>query len=188
MGNGRKKNGGGGGEVSPTETSSAKPSEAPAQIKRKADGTFAKGQSGHPQSRFPKGVSGNPGGKPKLIRETYTEWLAEPNRSQPHKTNARVGVEAVGNAFLMGDIPAAREIRTATEGTSLNVNYQHKVVQWLQQGLITVEEVQAELDEDEARMVLLAAGELLPAQPSTETTEAPSVSASIIDGEAEVVE
>lgn len=134
-------------------------------------------------SPFPKGVSGNPGGKPRIIRDTWAEWLAEPNPQQPAKTNARVGVEAVGANFLRGDVPSAREARSAVEGTQVNVSYQNEVVLWLQQGLISVQDVLEDLDPEEARVVLLAAGVQMPAQPAEAQGEGV-----IVDGESQVIE
>lgn len=182
MGNGKKKNGHTEAQA-PTDSSSSNAVELP---RRKPDGTYAKGQSGNPAQRFPKGVSGNPGGRTRLVRETWAEWLEEPNTKDPSKSNVRVGVEAVGALFLNGDIAAAREARSAVEGSTVNVNYQSEIVQWLEQGIITVEEVQAELDAEEARAVLLAAGKTLelPSGAKETTTEEPST---FIEGESEVV-
>lgn len=173
----KKKSGNGGvGSNSETVANQVDAPTAPnSGVKRNADGTFAKGSK--PMAGYPKGVSGNPGGQPRIIRNTWAEWLAEPNTETPDKTNARVGIEAAGERFLRGELDALREARTATEDTTINVNYKHQVVAWLQQGLITVDEVQKELEPAEAQAVLLAAGVLSP----TQRTEEPT-SGDIIDG------
>lgn len=94
--------------------------------------------------------------------------------------NVDVGVAAVGAQFLQGDVASAREARTAVEDLHITVNYKHQVVQWLLQGLITVDEVQSELEPEEARAVLLAAGVGIP--------ELPRSADAVIDGESRVLE
>lgn len=69
---------------------------------------------------FPKGVSGNPGGRPKLLGESYREWLAKQNANGT--TNAQTIAESIGQLAALGEIQAAREIRSATEGDRLTID------------------------------------------------------------------
>lgn len=90
-----------------------------AKPKRKATGRpFEKGH----KWRWPKGVSGNPGGRPAGVSEAYRAWLELPYENDPTMTNAQALAVAQGAQALQGDIGAAREIRQATEGTRLNVS------------------------------------------------------------------
>ena len=80
----------------------------------------------HPNSRanlappFPKGVSGNPGGRPRLLGDSYKAMLARVNESDPQgRTNAELIANAALIAALGGDVSAMREIRSATEGEQL---------------------------------------------------------------------
>lgn len=59
--------------------------------------------------------SPNPGGRPKALGEAYRRWL-EHIDPQTGLTNAEMIADAMGCLALRGDVPAAREIRTATEG------------------------------------------------------------------------
>lgn len=73
--------------------------------------------------KFAPGVSGNPSGRPKLLGESYKEWLATVNEQDLQKrTNAQMGAVAIGLEMLKGDVSAAREIRAATEGESLKLS------------------------------------------------------------------
>lgn len=66
--------------------------------------------------------SPNPSGKPKLLGESYKDWLAKVNENDPaQRTNAELGAMAIGLEMLKGDVSAAREIRSATEGEKLAV-------------------------------------------------------------------
>lgn len=64
--------------------------------------------------KFPPGVSGNPGGRPKVLGEAYREWLAKVNNDGV--TNAERVAETMGRRAMLGDVSAAREMRAATEG------------------------------------------------------------------------
>lgn len=99
---------------------------------RGAGGRFLPGNP----HRFAKGVSGNPGGRPKLVRAGYVEWLGRPcisrrglaayraltgervDRRNP-PTNAEVIAARSVHLAIAGKDAAryAREIREATEGT-----------------------------------------------------------------------
>ncbi|MBA2704912.1 MAG: hypothetical protein H0U60_13805 [Blastocatellia bacterium] len=64
--------------------------------------------------------SPNPSGKPKLLGDSYKEWLATVNDKDPQgRTNAQLGALSMGMSMLRGEVAAAREIRTATEGENI---------------------------------------------------------------------
>lgn len=66
--------------------------------------------------------SPNPSGKPKLLGESYKAMLARVNEQDPQKrTNAELIAEALKLEAMKGDVGAAKEIRSATEGDSLNL-------------------------------------------------------------------
>lgn len=69
--------------------------------------------------KFAPGQSGNPSGRPKLLGESYREWLAKLNTNG--MTNAEAVALAMGIEAMKGDVSAAREIRAATEGDTLNL-------------------------------------------------------------------
>ena len=66
--------------------------------------------------RWPKGVSGNPSGRPATVSGAYKAWLELPYDKDPSMTNAQALAMAQGHAAQPGDVAAAREIRQATEG------------------------------------------------------------------------
>lgn len=74
-------------------------------------------QPGNPW-RFQKGVSGNPGGRRRLI-DAYQESLAtvDPVTS---KTIAQLISQKMCELAIAGDIAAARELRQATEGDTVH--------------------------------------------------------------------
>ncbi len=79
--------------------------------------TRRKGQFAHGNKwRWPKGVSGNPGGRPATLSGAYKAWLELPYAKDPSMTNAQAIAAAQGEWALDGDASAAREIRQATEG------------------------------------------------------------------------
>lgn len=66
--------------------------------------------------RFPKGVSGNPGGRPKLLSEAYRAWLALIDE-KTGLTHAELVAQSQGQrAIIAYDTTAAKELRQATEG------------------------------------------------------------------------
>ena len=67
--------------------------------------------------RFPKGKSGNPGGRPKLLGESIAAALAV---EVDGKTVAQLVAERLCESAIAGDIAAAREMRQATEGETVH--------------------------------------------------------------------
>lgn len=82
--------------------------------KRKAAPRGLPFQPGNPW-RFPLGQSGNPGGRPRMLSETYTEWLNLTDE-KTGLTNAHLVAASQGEQAILGETKAAREIRQATEG------------------------------------------------------------------------
>lgn len=78
-------------------------------------------EKGH-KWRWPKGVSGNPGGLPKGVSDAYRAWLELPYEKDQTMTNAQALAVAQGYQAHQGDVQAAKEIRQATEGDTQNVN------------------------------------------------------------------
>jgi len=110
---------------------------------------------------WPKGVSGNPGGKPKRLSNAYAEWFELVNPDDPlHRTNVELVADAVGRAAReFGDVAAAREMRQATEGDRLALtSWQSEIVDALKQQLLTAAEVVTQLGLEQATPLLLAAG------------------------------
>jgi hypothetical protein len=70
---------------------------------------------------WPKGVSGNPGGRPrkKLISSELERLLQEPSTDAPGKTWAAVIAEALLQQAAKGDIRAIGEIANRVEGKPL---------------------------------------------------------------------
>lgn len=59
------------------------------------------------------------------MSDAYKEWLQIVNENDPlGRTNAQLGAAAIGLEMLRGDVGAAREIRSATEGETINVENQ----------------------------------------------------------------
>ena len=68
---------------------------------------------------FPKGVSGNPAGRPKSITmsEAYRRELAKPDPADKHgRTFAEVIAARMIVRALIGDVQAVRELTDRTEG------------------------------------------------------------------------
>ncbi len=74
------------------------------------------------EHRFKPGQSGNPSGRPKLLSQSYKDWLsAQADGYQNGTTNSYLVAQAIGAQAKLGDVPSAREIRSATEGDLLKV-------------------------------------------------------------------
>lgn len=100
----------------PPQKSKKKAANAPR--KSQLTGNYEVGYGKPPTAtQFPKGVSGNPSGRPKLLGESYRDWLAKLNANG--MTNAEAVALAMGIEAMKGDVSAAREIRAATEGEKL---------------------------------------------------------------------
>jgi HPt (histidine-containing phosphotransfer) domain-containing protein len=69
-------------------------------------------------NRFPKGISGNPSGRPKLTRLTdaLRQQLAEINPDAPEETVAEEIARALISEAKTGNVQAIREIADRTEG------------------------------------------------------------------------
>lgn len=75
-------------------------------------------QAGNPW-RFPAGVAPNPGGRPKLLGESYAQLLAQ-HDPRTGKTFAELAAEKMFEMFMAGEVAAAREMRQATEGDTMH--------------------------------------------------------------------
>ncbi len=67
---------------------------------------------------FPKGVSGNPGGRPKkaLLSDALRRQIAEAVPNAPEKTIAEVIARALIREAVSGNVQAIREIGDRSEG------------------------------------------------------------------------
>ena len=85
-------------------------------VNKRKDGTFAPGHK--LGKKFPKGVSGNPSGRPKLTKltEALREQLAEEMPNAPEKTIAEGVARVLIREALSGNVQAIREIADRTEG------------------------------------------------------------------------
>lgn len=81
---------------------------------------------------FPKGVSGNPGGRPKILSGAYRKYLALPPPPEFVALLSKWGDVPATNAELLaaramldgasGNVQALREIRSATEGETVTID------------------------------------------------------------------
>ena len=83
------------------------------------------GNSNGVRPRWPKGVSGNPNGRPRKasLRLAYLRMLSRPvDESDPNSRSfAEAIAEAIGDKALAGDVKAAKELRETTLGSRLNI-------------------------------------------------------------------
>jgi len=79
--------------------------------KRKRGRPFVPGN----EWRFPKGTSGNPNGRPKVLGESYAKLLSVEDPETGKLIAELVGEKMIEYA-MAGDVSAARELRQATEG------------------------------------------------------------------------
>lgn len=128
---------------------------------------------------FKPGQSGNPGGRPKLLGESYKAWLEKYNESV-QMTNAEAVASAMGLQALRGDVGAAREIRAATEGDKVVFEdaWKREVIELLKAGRISPQDVIEALGIDDARSILIAAGAAVPAGASEQQSASADHSAS----------
>lgn len=146
--------------------------------KRKARGKpFARGNT--VGNRFVKGQSGNPGGRPKILSESYREYLATLDETTG-RTRAQDIARAMGVAALGGDVSAAREIRAATEGDRIRT-WRDDVIDLLKAGTVTPAQVETELGAELARELFVAAGVRRDETGQTESGGAPTTNAAVPD-------
>jgi hypothetical protein len=108
--------------------------------------------------QFKPGQSGNITGRPKLLGESYKHWLSEDNGEGI--TNAEAVARAMGLEAMKGDVGAAREIRSATEGDKftgdINVTRREKNAD--------------EMSDDELATIAVATGHTATSGPGTDPT------------------
>ncbi len=100
--------------------SSIKKSRAAISVKPKRAGRGKPFEPGN-RWRFPKGVSGNPSGRPKLLGESYAEVLAMEDPATG-LTLAQLLARQTIHAAMNGNDAARRELRQATEGDKLHTD------------------------------------------------------------------
>ena len=95
-----------------------------------------------------------------LMSAAYKAWLAEVNANDRQgRTNAEIGAAAMGVEMFRGNVQAAREIRSATEGDEIRVStWRDTVIGLLKDGRITAQAVSEELGDDVAIELIVAAG------------------------------
>jgi hypothetical protein len=154
----KRKKGGCGKAGKAKAKSVSKNASAANSVKRKLKEPRGKPfQPGNPW-RFKPGQSGNPNGRPKLLSGAYQDWLAAEDENG--MTNASHVALALGARSISGDVNAAKELRSATEGTRVTT-WQDEVVALLKSGQVTPEDVIEELGDDDkgiAEAILVAAG------------------------------
>lgn len=123
------------------------------------------------ETQIKPGEALNPGGRPKLLGESYTAMLARVNERDPQgRTNAELLAEAAKVEGLKGNVAALREIRSATEGDTIHLaTWQNEIIAALKAGKLSAAKVIEELGIDDARTILIAAGQIIPeSKPGTE--------------------
>jgi len=112
---------------------------------------------GHPW-RFPPGISPNPGGisKPlRQVREAIEAILASEYSDGSGRSYAEVVAMKLLEKAITGDIRAVAEIRLSTEGLKLRT-WRDDVIDLLRQGLVTPEVIKDELGKELAEELLAA--------------------------------
>lgn len=119
-----------------------------------------------PEHQFKPGQSGNPGGRPKLLGEAYKAKLARvvPGDSEG-RTYAEVMADAVSLEVIRGNVQAAKEIRSATEGDRVVFEdaWKSEIVEHLKAGHISPQDVIEAIGLDDARSLIITAGAAIPA-------------------------
>jgi hypothetical protein len=83
--------------------------------------------------QFKPGQSGNPGGRPKLLSDAYRKKLAEIYADG--RSYAEMLADAIITEVLKGDVSAAREVRSATEGERIQIDtWETRIVQAIKAG------------------------------------------------------
>jgi hypothetical protein len=103
---------------------------------------------------WPKGVSGNPAGRPKsrTLSEAYRAWLSRPSEKDPERTNADMVAEAIGKQALSGTIAAAQEMADRIEGRprqSVELKGDHEKLDLIERTISALQERQ-NMSRDEA--------------------------------------
>ena len=107
--------------------------------------------------------SSNPGGRPRVLSESYAKLLGLPIPDDSYGRNvSEVLAEAMVNAAIAGNVAAASEIRRCTEGDkvhlSLEAQLEESLADALREGRLTSEAVIAELGREAAERILKRAG------------------------------
>lgn len=118
------------------------------QETRRSNGQFT---GAHPWA-FKPGQSGNPNGRPRKITlsAAFRDKLAETCSHDPaRRTWAEVISEALCQEAAMGKVPAAKELREATEGNNYNLSmdWRKLVSEMGGDPALVVEEMAAKLQE-----------------------------------------
>lgn len=103
---------------------------------------------------WPKGVSGNPKGRPRArtLSEAYRAWLSQPSEKSPQRTNADMVAEAIGKQALAGNIGAAQEMADRIEGRprqSVELKGDHEKLDLIERTISALQERQ-NMSRDEA--------------------------------------
>jgi hypothetical protein len=160
-----------------------KEKSAPANRQKKPK-DLRKPRNPHPlpppvEHQFKPGQSGNPSGRPKLLGESYKARLAQlvPNDPEGRTYAEMIAGTMVDKAIMFGDVPAAKEIRTATEGDKVHIAlWQAEIAEQIKAGHLKPEDVIRELGNDGARDILIAAGSVvLSRQPEADQDAASSI-------------